>query len=149
MINRILIATDGSPTALKAARYAVYLAKRLKASIIITSVIDERSLITQLLPAETTGWNVMQTIEGYLREAAGRYIEEIQKLCTKNRIRSKPLVITGHPVEDIVKAAKRSRADLIVIGSHGRSAVAAAVMGSVTYGVIHKDTSIPVLVVRR
>jgi nucleotide-binding universal stress UspA family protein len=45
-----------------------------------------------------------------------------------------------------VKEAEKSKADLIVMGSHGRSAFAAAVLGSVAY-VIHKDTKIPVLVV--
>jgi nucleotide-binding universal stress UspA family protein len=35
------------------------------------------------------------------------------------------------------------------MGSHGQSALVAAALGSVTYGVIHKDTAIPVLVVRR
>jgi nucleotide-binding universal stress UspA family protein len=35
------------------------------------------------------------------------------------------------------------------MGSHGRSAIEAAVLGSVTYGVIHKDSKTPVLVVRR
>ena len=149
MINRILIATDGSATAQKAARYAVDLAKRLKASITIVSVIDERSLINQIMPQGTSSFNIMKTIEGYLRDASKRYTDEIQKLCRKNHVLSKSVIITGHPVEDIIRTADRSRANLIVIGSHGRSALAAVMMGSVTYGVIHKDSSIPVLVVRR
>jgi nucleotide-binding universal stress UspA family protein len=48
-----------------------------------------------------------------------------------------------------MKEAERSKVNLIIMGSHGRSALAAAVLGSVTYGVIHKDTKIPVLVVRQ
>jgi len=48
-----------------------------------------------------------------------------------------------------VKEAEKSKAVLIVMGSHGRSALAAAFLGSVAYGVIHKDTKIPVLVVKR
>jgi nucleotide-binding universal stress UspA family protein len=55
----------------------------------------------------------------------------------------------GHPVEEIIKEAEKSKMDLIVIGSHGKSAIKAAVLGSVTFGVIHKETKIPVLVVRR
>ncbi len=43
MISKILIATDGSEAALKASRYAVDLAKQLSASIIVLSVIDNRS----------------------------------------------------------------------------------------------------------
>jgi len=52
-------------------------------------------------------------------------------------------------VEEIVNEATKSKADLIVIGSHGKSALKAAVLGSVTYGVMHKDAKIPVLIVRR
>jgi nucleotide-binding universal stress UspA family protein len=52
-------------------------------------------------------------------------------------------------VEEIVNESARSKADLIVMGSHGKSALKAAVLGSVTYGVVHKDTKIPVLIVRR
>jgi nucleotide-binding universal stress UspA family protein len=59
------------------------------------------------------------------------------------------LVTSGHPAEEITREAENSNIDLIVMGSHGRSALAAAFLGSVTYGIIHKETKIPVLVVRR
>jgi nucleotide-binding universal stress UspA family protein len=48
-----------------------------------------------------------------------------------------------------VDLAKQLKASVIVLSSHGRSALAAAFLGSVAYGVIHKDTKIPVLVVKR
>jgi len=47
MISKILIPTDGSEAAQKAAMYAVDLAKQLKASIIVLSIIDKRSFIGQ------------------------------------------------------------------------------------------------------
>ncbi|MBI1810405.1 MAG: universal stress protein [Nitrospirae bacterium] len=149
MISKILVPTDGSETAQKAARYAIDLAKQLNASVIIMSVIDNRSLISQTVPARETAMHVIEPMEDYLREAAQRYDGEVKKLCDKNSVQSKTIITTGHPVEDIVKEAERSKANLIVMGSHGRSALAAAVLGSVTYGVIHKETKVPVLVVRR
>jgi nucleotide-binding universal stress UspA family protein len=54
----------------------------------------------------------------------------------------------GHPVDEIIKEAKKSKVDLIVMGSHGRSAFSATVLGSVSYGVIHNDKSIHILIVR-
>jgi nucleotide-binding universal stress UspA family protein len=149
MISKILVPIDGSKTAQKAARYAVDLAKQLNASVIALSVIDKRSFIGQTVPAGETAMHVIEPMEDYLREAAERYAGEIKKLCDKNGIRLKTVITTGHPVEDIVKEAERSKVNLIVMGSHGRSALAAAVLGSVTFGVIHKDTKVPVLVVRR
>ena len=148
MISKILVPSDGSKTAQKAAGYAVDLAKQLKASIIVLSVIDKRSLIAQTVPASETARHTIEPIEDYLREAAEGYAGEIKKLCDKSGVASKISIKTGHPVEEIVKEAKRSKADLIVMGSHGRSALSATVLGSVSYGVIHNDKSIHVLIVR-
>jgi nucleotide-binding universal stress UspA family protein len=148
MISKILVPSDGSKTAQKAAGYAVDLAKQLKASIIVLSVIDKRSFIAQTVPASEATRHTMEPIEDYLKEAADGYAGEIKKLCDKSGVASTILIKTGHPVEVIVKEAKRSKANLIVMGSHGRSALSATVLGSVSYGVIHNDKSIPVLIVR-
>ena len=149
MISKILVPTDGSKTAQEAAKYGVDLASKLKASVIILSVIDQRSFIGQTVPAAQTVMHVIEPIEDYLREAAEAYAGEIKKLCEKSGVQSKTVITRGHPVEKIVKEAKKSKTDLIVMGSHGRSAWAAAVLGSVAYGVIHEETKIPVLVVKK
>jgi nucleotide-binding universal stress UspA family protein len=149
MISKILVPSDGSKTAQRAAGYAVDLAKQLKASIIILSVIDKRSFTAQTVPASETPRHTIEPIEDYLREAAEGYAGEIKKLCDKSGVASKVSIKMGHPVEEIVKEAKRSKANFIVMGSHGRSALSATVLGSVSYGVIHNDASIPILIVRR
>lgn len=148
MISKILVPSDGSKTAQKAARYAVDLAKQLKASLVVLSVIDQRSLVAKTVPASKTALHTIEPVEDYLREAAEGYTAEIKKLCDKNGVSAKISLKTGHPVEEILKEAKRSKANLIVMGSHGRSALSATVLGSVSYGVIHKDTRIPILLVR-
>jgi nucleotide-binding universal stress UspA family protein len=148
MIAKILVPSDGSKNAQRAAEYAVELAKQLSASIIILSVIDQRSLIAQTAPASRTARQTIEPIEDYLKEAAAGYAGAIKKLCDKSGVAATILIKTGHPVEVIVKEAKKSKANLIVIGSHGRSALSAAVLGSVSYGVIHNDKAIPVLIVR-
>ncbi|MHC1725174.1 MAG: universal stress protein [Syntrophobacteraceae bacterium] len=70
MVSKILVPKDGSKTAQKAFSYAVDLAKQLKASIIILSVIDNRSLVAQTVPAVDTPMQVMEPIEDYLSEAS-------------------------------------------------------------------------------
>jgi len=149
MISKILVPTDGSRTAQKAAKYAVELAKQLKASVVVLSVIDKRSFMGQTVPARTASRHVIEPIEDYLREAAEGYAGEIKKLCDNNGVSSKTVIAAGHPVEGIVKEAAKAKANLIIMGSHGKSALAVAVLGSVTYGVMHKETKIPVLIVRR
>lgn len=149
MISNILVPTDGSEVAQMAARYGVDLAKQLKASLIVLSVIDQRSYMGQTVPAAQTTSQIIEPIEDYLREAAEAYAGEIKEWCEKSGVQSKTVITTGHPVEEIVKEAEKSKAVLIVMGSHGRSTLAAAFLGSVAYGVIHKNTKIPVLVVKR
>ena len=148
MISKILVPTDGSRAAHKAAMQAVDLAKQLKASVIALSVVDMRLSMGQTIPAGKTSRHVIEPIEDYLREAAQGYAGEIKKLCDKNGVKLKTVIATGHPVEEIMKEAGRSKVNLIIMGSHGRSALEAAVLGSVAYGVIHKDTKIPVMVVK-
>ncbi len=150
MISKILVATDGSKVAQKAATYAVDLAKQLRASVLALSVVDMRSSMGMgpTIPASHTAKHMIESVEDYLREAAGRFAEEIEELCKENDVASKTVIATGHPVEEIVKEAESSKVDLIIMGSHGRSALGAMVLGSVTYGVIHSDTKIPVMVVK-
>jgi nucleotide-binding universal stress UspA family protein len=142
------VPTDGSKAAQKAARYAVDLAKQLKASIFVLSIIDKRWYMPLGIPASKTVKHVPETVDDYLREAAESYAKEIKSLCEKNGIQSKILITKGHPVDEIIKEAKRLKVSLIIMGSHGRSALETTVLGSVTYGVIHKDTKIPVMVVK-
>ena len=148
MISKILVPTDGSKAAQKAANYAVYLAKQLKASAIVLSVIDKRTFMGQTIPAEKASRHVIEPIEDYLREAAEGYAGEIKNLCDKSGVAAKISIKMGHPVEEILKEAKKSKANLIIMGSHGRSALSATFLGSVSYGVIHNDKRIHVLIVR-
>jgi nucleotide-binding universal stress UspA family protein len=150
MISKILVPTDGSETALKAGRYAIQVAKQLGASITILSVIDNRSFPSSYaVPPEATAIDITEPVEDFLKEAAKRDVARVKKLCDKEGVSCRTIVSSGHPAEEIIKVAERSRSHLIILGSHGRGALAALFLGSVTYGVIHKETHIPVLIVRR
>ena len=148
MISRILVPTDGSKTAQRAAVYAVDLAKRLKADVIILNVMDQRSLIAQTAPESKRARQKDVPIDDYLKEAALEYAGAVKKLCDKNGVTATISIKKGHPVSVIAKEAKRLKVNLIAMGSHGRSALSATVLGSVSYGVIHHDKSTPVLIVR-
>jgi nucleotide-binding universal stress UspA family protein len=149
MISKILVATDGSETARKSIGYAVDLAKQTGAKITFLSVIDKSFFVSKSIPAAATPIHLIEPIEDYLRQAAEAHLEEVEQLCKKKGVQSSMVIRTGHPVEEIIKEAEKSKVDLIVMGSHGTSALKAAVLGSITFGVIHKDTKFPVLVVRK
>lgn len=148
MISKILVPTDGSKTAKKSLEYAVQFAKQTGATITLLSVIDKSAFVPQSVPAMSVSKNLMEPIENYLRIAAESYTEYAQKLCLKYEIPCRIVIRSGRPVEEIIKEAEKSKVDIIIIGSHGKSALKAVVLGSVTFGIINKGTKIPVLVVK-
>lgn len=91
---------------------------------------------------------ITQSVEGYLKGVADNYLEDVSKLCKKNKVPFKALIKMGYPAVEIVREARRAGAHMIVMGSRGRSALSATVLGSVSYGVIHHDKNVPVLIVR-
>lgn len=148
MISRILVATDGSKSAIRSAEYAVDLAKQVNASIVLLSIIDKSAFVPQSIPAPKTPTRIIQPLEDYMRQAAEGYLGDAERLCVKNEIKSKKVIRSGHPVEEIIKEAKKSKVDLIMVGSHGKSALKAALIGSVTFGLINRKEKIPVLVIK-
>jgi len=150
MIRNILVATDGSKVAGKAVAFAAGLAKQLKAGITVLGVVDLSALIAPgliVLP-ETTSRMVLETQDA-LKLATGRQVDAATAVCSRMGLRPKKNVRSGRPADEIVKEARASKADLVVLGSHGRTAFKAMVLGSVAYGVIHGSTNIPVVTVRK
>jgi nucleotide-binding universal stress UspA family protein len=148
MVERILVPIDGSETARKGLDYALDLAKQTGSTIILLAVINQ-SLGSQALPVEAVPPELRENLDNALKMSSEAHIAEAEQLCKTRGIASQKIIKEGRPVEEILKGAEAAKADLIVIGSHGRSALGAAVLGSVTIGVIHSETKIPVLVVRR
>ena len=136
VIRTILLATDLSPSAVGAALYAMELASQLEAQLVIASVID------LVVPLAGLGQRMDQIRAD--REAA------VQALVERARgagARATFLVWQGDPGPTILSAAKAERADLIVIGTHGREGVSRLLLGSVSDHVV-RHARCPVLVVR-
>ena len=150
MIKKMLVPIDGSKTAQKALEYAVNLAKQIESSIILLSVIEKSPFYGEpIFPPVATPTHLLENLEDYLKQTADAYVAKAEKLCKSKGVTSLKIVKRGNPVEEIIKTAKASKADLIVLGSHGKIALGAAFFGSVAIGVMHIEKKIPVLVVRR
>jgi nucleotide-binding universal stress UspA family protein len=137
-ISKILVLSDGSKKAKKAIAYAVDLAKHLKASIIALNLIDQRLLTARTVYESDTASPTL-SIEDYLKEVAERHTGEIKQLCDERGVEATVLIQTGHPASEIVKEAKRFKADLIVMGAQEKSDIPETVLGNVSYGVIGGD----------
>jgi nucleotide-binding universal stress UspA family protein len=140
-VDRILIATDGSPGAREAVEYGLGLAQSQGAEVQLLGVIAptdwtrlDRGSTVRPLPEELR-----------IRRAVG--LDDAAELATAYGVRVTYEVVAGIPSEEIVAEADRIDADLIIVGSRGRGPVASALLGSVSRAVLHASDR-PVLIVR-
>ena len=138
-VRKVLLATDLSRTSLPATNEAFAVAGRLRADLLIVSVIDTAAL---RLPGGRYLARVDQVREQ--RQAAA------QELVQRGRREGVPvqfLIWEGEPGEAILEAAKAEGADMIVLGSHGRGPIGRLLLGSVSKHVV-RQAAVPVVVVR-
>ena len=140
----ILIAYDGSDQA-KAAVALAGRNLRTPRDAVVVSVFEPLGAIPFWgVPVARVPPMFIQEAE----DAAKRVSEEGADLARKAGFNATPAVIQGSPVwQKIVQAAQEQGAGMIVIGSHGRSGVRYAAMGSVATAVAHHAT-VPVLIGR-
>ncbi len=148
ILRRILVASAGARTSGRALKVAVEMAKKMGATLTLVGVIDNRLYVGRTMPAEATPTRIAEPVEDYLMQVAGAYLETDARRCKQNDLKPEMVIRMGHPVEEILKEARRSKADLLVMGSHGKSGIGSA-MGSVAFGVLQSDSRVPVLIVRK
>lgn len=138
-IKRLLLATDLTEASAAATDEAFELAARLNACLLIVSVIDPGSLLT---PGGRFRARVDQ-----VRERREQLAQDLVGRGREAGIEVSFLIWTGDPGDMIVEAAVAERADMILVGSHGRGAVGRLFLGSVSESVV-RSAPCPVLVVR-
>ena len=135
--NLIILATDGSRYSRSAMEKAIDLAKSYGGRIKAVSVVDVTDEFQALAPEAVDR----------LVEASRGFVEEVRKKAEAEGVGAEPVVREGETYQVITELAKKSAADVIVMGSHGRTGVKRLLMGSVTEKVIGYAPC-PVLVVR-
>jgi nucleotide-binding universal stress UspA family protein len=132
-LRRILHPTDFSPASRPAFRRAVELAKLLHGRLLVVHVTPPPPLVGE-------GYMTAGTIEAILRgqrDAAQRQLRALVRRGRAAGVRAAGLLIeTGLTHEQIVRAARRQRADVIVMGTHGRTGLTRLMLGSVAARVI-------------
>ena len=135
----ILVPVDFSPGSLKAMDFAVALAKPFNASIELLHVLD---------PIYAAGRFDAPRLRQFRREAvqdAKRRLANVAKRNVNTRLRH--TVVIGTPYAEIVEKASRIDANMIVMGSRGRTGLGRFLVGSVAEKVI-RHAECPVLIVR-
>ena len=146
MFKHILIATDGSPIANKAAKAGIALASRLGANVTAYSAVEP--LLALGLEGYAFDPKTMDKFQEDARQLATKRAADVCKMAQSAGVRCAPYVTRGSTTHQaIIEAAKKRRCDVIVMGSHGRRGVPKLIMGSVTQRVL-AYTRLPVLVLR-
>jgi nucleotide-binding universal stress UspA family protein len=155
-IKTILYATDLSKNSSYAFLYAVDMAKRHNAKIVILHSVKPVHYMDSEEIGSYRTFEVLEKAKEMERGIDfGEIKENLQKFCEKigNQIGSpcvelvsKILVPLGHPVEEILNAADKESCDAIVLGTHGKGFLRHTFLGSVAESVLAR-TRKPVLVI--
>lgn len=139
MFTKILLATDGSPSAAEAARYTGPLARLTGAQVIVLHAYPR-------VPAFLGEPDFSQLIHENLAEAERIVTPVVEQMITAG-IDASAEILEGPPAEAILAVAENSGCDLIVLGTRGYGQLAGMLLGSVSQKVLANAT-LPVLVVR-
>jgi len=143
-LRNILVATDFSPASRPAFRRALELAISNQAALWIAHVAASPG------PMSPDGYvlpRVYDEMEQAIRADAQKRLRVLLGRARKLGARGRALLLKGTPHEAIVRAARGHRADMIVLGTHGRTGMARFFVGSVAARVV-ATASCPVLTVR-
>lgn len=146
-IKHLLVATDFSDCSREAVEYALGLAERVGAEVTIAHVI-ERPVYFDVGVAHSL--QLRHNVDEWLRELKDEAAGRLEALTTEVRKRHpgiRSALRDGLPVDEILHAAQETSADLIVIGTHGRTGLPHVLLGSVAERVIRR-AQCPVLTVR-
>ncbi len=142
-VQRILWATDLSPVSEGSWRYALTLADVFAAEVILMHVVPPSDLPwLDEQPVPTPGSWLEQHVAPFDRELGQR-----QQVAEELGLSARRKILVGVPAEAIVAEAQAEDADLIVMGTHGRSGLPHVLLGSVAEAVIQKAPC-PVLAVK-
>lgn len=147
MFKTLLVPHDFSASAKRAERVAAQLARTLGSKIVLCHVSDLPSGLDGGTLFQPEGRSTPVTIEKYVQGTAKERLELRAKKLRAEGLNVSCQSCIGDVAPAILKQAEESRADAIVMGTHGRKGLSHLLLGSVAEKVI-READIPVLTVR-
>ena len=145
MFKHLLLPTDGSDASQRTVLEGVRLAKEFNAKITGISVVPEFHLLTF---NTTMIEDTREVFTAESRSQANKYLTVLNKAADEAGVPCEiEVVLSDHPYDAIIHAAKNKGCDLIIMASHGRRGMQSILIGSETQKVL-THSKIPVLVYR-
>lgn len=135
--RKILLATDGSENSKSAACSGIEIAKSTGAEVYAVYVAGI-SCCSPIMP-ESYDWEIGK--EG------SEAIAEIEEMGKKIGVKVNPVLLQGHPAQEILDFAEKNNIDMIVMGTQGKAGIDRFLLGGVTEKVV-RHAKAEVLVVR-
>lgn len=150
MIQKILIAIDGSELAEKALESALDLAEKYSAHLVILNVFHPHIPFFYTTPIGNAF--PLAGVDEYLKSLEASHksmLEETLKIAKKRKpnLNISTKLVEGYPASKIVEIAKEENFDLIMLGHRGLSGIREFILGSVSNRVAH-DAECPVLIIK-
>ena len=149
MYKKVLVPLDGSKLAECVLPHVERLAESgMVKEIILLRVCDSPSIVADYPETKNKTWDKhVERMTTNAQQACGLYIEDVEQSLKDRGFKVKAESSLGKPAEEIVNFANKSKVDLIIMASHGRSGVSRWAYGSVAEKVL-RSSCIPVLLVK-
>jgi nucleotide-binding universal stress UspA family protein len=142
--RRIMVASDLSKVSRGALNTGIAFAQSNGAELIIVHVVAPISL---RVPTQFIQPGILETIETDARTWGEKQLARLATAARKSGVGVKVLLLSGDPADQIIRASRKHRADLIVVGTHGRRGFSKMMLGSVAERVL-RTAPCPVVTVR-
>ncbi len=144
LAQKIMITTDGSEASYHAADIGIELARQSKGKVIAIYVIDVQRLIN--LPGYATIPGLKDRLIKAMLAEGEEALEIIEQKSQKAGVSCDKVILRGDPSKELLEYSKDLGADILIIGSIGRTGINRFLLGSVAEKVV-KHSEVPVLVV--
>ena len=144
LFHRIVVPTDFSACSEDAWALARRIAGAVGSEIVLVHVFVEPPSYAEPSLSVNSAWQVIESARKWVEETLEKWADAARE----KGISVRTLVRTGSPYQEIVDLATDERADLVAMGTHGRSGVSRLLLGSVADRVI-RLAPCPVLTVRK
>ena len=142
--RRILVASDFSKASQNAFATALALAKANRATLAILHVVVP---ITPIVPEQYFDAQTWEQIDSQSRRWGQQQLRKLTDKAKNAGIRAVSVLLEGDPAQQITRAVRSKRADLLVVGTHGRTGLTKFFVGSIASRLV-ATASCPVVTVR-